>query len=157
MAFALRDTEPDRSGLRRSRGAAVSICGIPDLVAFLERTSGYRRSFREAEYGSLGRDRALLERLSPRAHAHRIQCPVMLVHGENDARVACAESRELHALLRGRGQACELLALPGEGHGIEERASKVAMYRQIAGFLARAGGVAQERSDRPGISRRRAE
>jgi dipeptidyl aminopeptidase/acylaminoacyl peptidase len=120
--------------------AAVSICGIPDLVAFLERTSGYRRSFREAEYGSLGRDRALLERLSPRAHAHRIQCPVMLVHGENDARVACAESRELHALLRGRGQVCELLALPGEGHGIEDRASKVAMYRQIAGFLARAGG-----------------
>ena len=39
----------------------VDIVGISNFVTFLENTSGYRHPHREAEYGSLEKDGALLE------------------------------------------------------------------------------------------------
>jgi len=44
---------------------AVNIVGIVNFVTFLERTGAYRRALREAEYGSLERDREFLESISP--------------------------------------------------------------------------------------------
>ncbi|MBX5467958.1 MAG: alpha/beta fold hydrolase, partial [Firmicutes bacterium] len=45
--------------------AGIEMVGMADLEAFLERTSPWRRAWREAEYGSLCHDRALLRTLSP--------------------------------------------------------------------------------------------
>lgn len=41
----------------------------------------------------------------------RVRCPVLLVHGEDDATVPVAEAREIHAA--GAGRAVELLVVPG--------------------------------------------
>jgi len=61
--------------------AGVDIVGIANLVTFLENTGSYRRSLREPEYGSLERDRALLESMSPIHRAENISAPLMVVHG----------------------------------------------------------------------------
>ncbi|MBI3464005.1 MAG: S9 family peptidase, partial [Planctomycetes bacterium] len=45
--------------------AAVDVVGIANFVTFLEKTGAYRRAAREAEYGSLERDREFLESISP--------------------------------------------------------------------------------------------
>ncbi len=66
---------------------AVNIVGIVNFVTFLERTGAYRRALREAEYGSLERDREFLESISPIRKIDRIACPLMVIHGANDPRV----------------------------------------------------------------------
>ncbi|GAB4275803.1 MAG: hypothetical protein Kow0092_31480 [Deferrisomatales bacterium] len=48
--------------------------------------------------------------------AHRIRCPVLLLHGEADDVVPAAHSRRLAERLRELGSPCELEILPGEGH-----------------------------------------
>src|SRR5262249_14281828 len=59
--------------------AGVDIVGIANFVTFLENTSPYRRKEREAEYGSLERDRGLLERISPIHRIHCVRAPLMLI------------------------------------------------------------------------------
>ena len=81
--------------------AAVNIVGIVNFVTFLERTGAYRRALREAEYGSLERDRAFLEQISPIHKVDRIRCPLMVVHGANDPRVPVSRGRAGR-----RGAAC---------------------------------------------------
>ncbi|MBN1580331.1 MAG: S9 family peptidase, partial [Anaerolineae bacterium] len=61
--------------------AGVDIVGISNLATFLENTSDYRRGHREAEYGSLARDRAFLERIAPIHHVDRITAPLIVIHG----------------------------------------------------------------------------
>ena len=74
-------------------------------MTFLENTSEYRRPHREAEYGSLERDREFLERISPLNHVDNITAPLMIIHGENDPRVPAGEARQLAARLKEKRRA----------------------------------------------------
>jgi dipeptidyl aminopeptidase/acylaminoacyl peptidase len=67
-------------------------------------------------YGHPGRDRALLEDIAPLASVHRIDVPLLVVHGEHDTNVPVAESRQVVAALRALGRSVEYLELEGEGH-----------------------------------------
>lgn len=89
--------------------AGVDIVGISNFVTFLENTSGYRRAHREAEYGSLEKDRALLESISPRNQVEMISVPVMVIHGANDPRVPLGEAEQLVEALKARGVETEFL------------------------------------------------
>lgn len=115
--------------------AGVDIVGIANLVTFLERTSPWRRPVREAEYGSLERDRALLEALSPLRHADRIRAPLLVVHGRRDPRVPVEEAEQIVAHLNGRGHRVEYLCYEDEGHGLTKIANRVHAYGRIADFL----------------------
>ncbi|MGQ0626441.1 MAG: S9 family peptidase, partial [Sporichthyaceae bacterium] len=81
--------------------AGVCLVGMSSLVTFLENTAVWRRAFREREYGSLERDRDLLERLSPINALDAMRAPLFLVHGVNDPRVPVGESQQIHAALQG--------------------------------------------------------
>ncbi len=116
--------------------AAVVLVGISDLVSFLERTSPYRRSHREHEYGSLAHDRDFLERASPLRHADAIRAPLFLVHGANDPRVPLSEATQLAERLRSRGGRCELLVYGDEGHGLARLANRLDAYPRAIDFLA---------------------
>ena len=94
---------------------AVNIVGIVNFVTFLERTGAYRRALREAEYGSLERDRAFLESISPIRKIDRIACPLMVIHGANDPRVPVGEAEQVVAALRERERAGRVPALRGRG------------------------------------------
>src|SRR5205823_14285324 len=89
--------------------AGIDIVGISSLVTFLENTSAYRRVFREREYGSLERDRAFLESVSPLGRVDAIRAPLFVIHGANDPRVPLSEAEQLHSSLSARGIACELV------------------------------------------------
>ena len=94
---------------------AVNIVGIVNFVTFLERTGAYRRALREAEYGSLERDREFLESISPIRKIDRIACPLMVIHGANDPRVPVGEAEQVVAALRARGAPGRVPALRGRG------------------------------------------
>jgi dipeptidyl aminopeptidase/acylaminoacyl peptidase len=106
-------------------------------VTFLENTSGYRRAHREAEYGSLEKDRAFLERISPLNHVDTISVPVMVIHGANDPRVPLSEAEQLVEALEARGIETNFLVFGDEGHGLVKLANKLVAYPAIVDFLDR--------------------
>lgn len=114
--------------------AGVSIAGIADLVTFPESTAEWRRSLREAEYGSLDTDREFLEDLSPSNRIEAIRAPLLLVHGENDPRVPPDLSRRLAGRAR-EHVPVELRVFEGEGHGITVPENRREAYRSVAEFL----------------------
>lgn len=115
--------------------AAVDIVGISNFVTFLENTGAYRRSAREAEYGSLERDHDFLTRISTIHQVDKIRAPLMVIHGANDPRVPVGEAEQIVAALRARRVPVEFIVCPDEGHGIVKLANKLDVYPRIAAFL----------------------
>jgi dipeptidyl aminopeptidase/acylaminoacyl peptidase len=114
---------------------AVNIVGIVNFVTFLERTGAYRRALREAEYGSLERDRAFLESISPIRKIGEIACPLMVIHGANDPRVPVSEAEQVVEALRARDAPVEYLRYEDEGHGITRLPNRLDCYPRVAAFL----------------------
>lgn len=68
--------------------------------------------------------------------ASRIRCPVLVVHGEQDALVPANCARSTHELIVTSGGQCELTLLPGAGHALPElQCTEVANLVSL--FLAR--------------------
>ncbi|MGB3828840.1 MAG: alpha/beta fold hydrolase, partial [Ornithinimicrobium sp.] len=117
--------------------AGVDIVGMSSLVTFLENTSAYRRAYREREYGSLLRDRDLLERASPITYLDRIKAPLFVIHGANDPRVPLSEAQQIATELDRTGVPCELRVYQDEGHGLAKRVNKIDAYPGAIDFLRR--------------------
>jgi dipeptidyl aminopeptidase/acylaminoacyl peptidase len=115
--------------------AGVDIVGIANLVTFLENTGSYRRALREPEYGSLERDRELLESISPIHKAEKITAPLMVIHGKNDPRVPVGEAEQIVEKVRKNGGAVEYLLYEDEGHGLAKLRNRLDAYPKIAAFL----------------------
>ena len=115
--------------------AGVNIVGISNFVTFLENTSEYRRAHREAEYGSLEKDREFLESIAPINHLDQICAPLMVIHGANDPRVPISEAEQLVAALRTRDVPVEFLVFGDEGHGLVRLKNKLVAYPAVVAFL----------------------
>lgn len=115
--------------------AGCDIVGIANFRTFLERTASYRRALREAEYGALARDGALLDQISPIHRVDRIRAPLFVIHGANDPRVPVQEAEQIVAALRARQHRVEYQRFENEGHGIARRENKVAAYGALVRFF----------------------
>ncbi|MDI3291515.1 S9 family peptidase [Polyangium sp. 15x6] len=115
--------------------AGVDIVGIANFRTFLEQTAPYRRAQREAEYGSLAKDGAFLDRVSPIHKVDRIKVPLMVVHGTRDPRVPIGEARQIAEAVKKRGLPVELLTFEDEGHGIAKRKNRLVAFPAIVDFL----------------------
>lgn len=117
--------------------AGVDLVGIANFVTFLENTGPWRRHLREAEYGSLERDRAFLEEVSPIKHVERITAPLLVIHGANDPRVPVGEAEQIVARLRALGRPVEFIRFDDEGHSIAKLPNKLVAYPKAVDFLRR--------------------
>jgi dipeptidyl aminopeptidase/acylaminoacyl peptidase len=115
--------------------AGVDIVGIANFRTFLEQTAPYRRALREAEYGSLDKHGAFLDKVSPIHKVDRIKVPVMVVHGTRDPRVPIGEARQIAEAVKKRGLPSELLTFEDEGHGVVKRKNRLVAYPAIVDFL----------------------
>ena len=79
---------------------------------------------------------ALVWDRSPIAHAKGSKTPTLICHGKDDPRVHPSQSLELYRTLKTRGAApVRLVWYPGEGHGNQNRASRLDYsLRQMAWF-----------------------
>ncbi|QUO47439.1 MULTISPECIES: S9 family peptidase [Halorubrum] len=116
--------------------AGVDIVGIANFVTFLENTGDWRRSLREAEYGSLDADREFLESVSPINNIERIETPLFVLHGENDPRVPVGEAEQIVEEAREQGVPVRKLIFDDEGHGFAKLDNRIEAYREIVDFLA---------------------
>jgi dipeptidyl aminopeptidase/acylaminoacyl peptidase len=117
--------------------AGVDLVGIANFVTFLEHTGPWRRHLREAEYGSLERDREFLEEISPINQVERIRAPLLVIHGANDPRVPIGEAEQMVARLRALGRTVEFLRLEDEGHQIAKLKNKLVAMPMAVDFLQR--------------------
>ncbi|WP_267161953.1 S9 family peptidase [Halovenus salina] len=115
--------------------AGVDIVGIANFVTFLENTGSWRRSLREAEYGSLEDDREFLEEISPLNNIENIEAPLFVLHGKNDPRVPVGEAEQIVEGAREQGVPVEKLIFEDEGHGISKLDNQIVAYSQVVDFL----------------------
>ena len=114
--------------------AGVDIVGIANFVTFLENTGSWRRSLREAEYGSLEEDREFLASISPINNVEKIAAPLLVLHGANDPRVPVGEAEQI-AEEAAEHVPTELLVFEDEGHGFSKLENRIEAYRTIVEFL----------------------
>jgi len=105
------------------------------LGLLLENTGDYRRSHREAEYGSLAENREFLKSISPIYDVDQIQCPLFIQHGENDPRVPVEESRQIAEALTERNIPVETCILEDEGHHTTKLENRIEQFERVADFL----------------------
>lgn len=119
---------------------AVSISGISDLALMFSASDAGRSAEGRALLAQLIGDpiaqQDALRAASPVYLADRIQAPVMLVHGSEDARVDPENFLRMQRVLEMQGKAPVTMMFEGEGHGIEQPENVRAMWQGIAGFLA---------------------
>ncbi|MFB6156845.1 MAG: alpha/beta hydrolase family protein, partial [Haloferacaceae archaeon] len=111
------------------------VVGIANFVTFLENTGDWRRSLREAEYGSLAEDRDLLERISPINNLDALDAPLFVLHGANDPRVPVEEAHQVVEAARERDVPVRELIFDDEGHGFTKLANRVEAYTAVVEFL----------------------
>ncbi|HRK63370.1 MAG TPA: S9 family peptidase [Terricaulis sp.] len=118
---------------------AVDIVGISNFATFLQNTSGYRRDLRRAEYGD-ERDpemRAVFDRISPLTNIHRVNKPMLVIHGYNDPRVPVSEAEQVYAAVRRNGGEAWLMIAMNEGHGFARRENQEAQREAETMFFRR--------------------
>ncbi|MDF2679245.1 MAG: family peptidase [Brevibacillus sp.] len=115
--------------------AGVDIVGISHFRTFLENTGEWRRSLREAEYGSLAEDSDFFEEIAPLNHSDKINAPLLVFHGRNDTRVPVSEAEQLVTDMKARGQEVDLHIFEDEGHMTEKLANHITMNHKITEFF----------------------
>ena len=144
-AVELRVTDPDRVGVMgHSHGAfmTANLLAHSDLFrAGIARSGAYNHTIRP--FGFQGERRSYFEapesyvRLSPELHANKINEPILIIHGEDDANPGTEplQSDLLYRAVAGTGGTARLVMLPLESHGYEARESiEHTLWEQMSWF-----------------------
>ncbi|MGH7500461.1 MAG: S9 family peptidase [Longimicrobiales bacterium] len=111
--------------------AAIGHAGISDWYAFFGQTD--IPNLLEFGFGGLpAQTKEIYERWSPIEFADRVTTPLLITHGEEDARVPIPQADEYFRLLKKMGKTVEFLRYPREGHGIQEPVHRLHLDQEQA-------------------------
>lgn len=121
--------------------AGISGAGVADWVDALKNLPPYWHHTETLYRAFVGDpdDPAQLARLraiSPLFHTERIQSPVLVVSGANDARGLQAQSENFVEALEQRGDEVQHLVFPDEGRWLQKWQNRVRFHRALESFLA---------------------
>ncbi len=129
-AWAVTQTNRFKAGIM---GAGVSDWGMmvmtSDLPDFERELGG------SAPWEGLGPHQHA--KLSPISFAHQVKTPVLILHGENDARVPLSQATGFHRALREQQVPTEFVIYPREPHSISERAHQIDVLRRVRSWYDR--------------------
>lgn len=87
----------------------LSMYGTSDIgISYVEGVIG----------GNPAENAELLWSRSPLAHAHKINTPLLIMHGEQDYRTPIAQAEELYTMLKRYGKTTKLIRYPGSNHSL---------------------------------------
>lgn len=113
----------------RSISNWLSLYGTSDVgISFTEDVIG----------GNLKDDAEMLWSKSPLAHAHRIETPLLILHGENDYRTPISQAEELYSVLKRYGKTTKLIRYPGSNHSLLKSGKpslRVDSFEQVNGWF----------------------
>lgn len=115
--------------------AAVDMFGPYDLIQFAQRVPETWKPFMKMLVGDPETEQEFLQERSPRTYIHQIECPLLVVQGQNDPRVIEQESRELVEEIRGLGKQVDYLLFPDEGHDVLKFDNRVTVYNRMTDFF----------------------
>jgi dipeptidyl aminopeptidase/acylaminoacyl peptidase len=104
--------------------AAIGHAGISDWYSFFGQTD--IPNLLEFGFGGMPTEsKETYERWSPIEFADRVTTPLLITHGEEDARVPIPQADQYYRQLKKLGKTVEFLRYPREGHGIREPAHRL--------------------------------
>jgi len=123
--------------------AAIDYAGVADLRALVRELPSFLREglmnnwIAYAGDPDIEADNADMLSRSPVSRLDRIECPLLVIHGAQDTRVAIGQAQTVVDSLRNRGHDVEFLVNEREGHWFINQDSNFELYRTIEAFLAR--------------------
>jgi dipeptidyl aminopeptidase/acylaminoacyl peptidase len=109
--------------------------GLPNLYSMYSTTDipNYLAWF----FGTPWDNEETFERLSAIRHVKKVKSPVLILHGEEDARVPIGQSVEFYQALRDLGKDVTFVKYPREGHGLSEPRHQLDRLRRYLYFFAK--------------------
>jgi dipeptidyl aminopeptidase/acylaminoacyl peptidase len=111
------------------------------FAAGVARSGAYNRSLTpfgfQAETRTFWEVPDIYQKMSPFWHAHKINEPILLIHGEadNNSGTFPIQSERLYMALKGHGATVRYVTLPNEAHGYSARESNLHVVAETISWL----------------------
>ena len=115
----------------------VDVCGWGDLVLALQTREPNWKRFMERWVGTLPEDEEKLRLRSPITYIDNVRCPMLILQGEKDTRVAKVASDQVVERLRAAGSPVEYVVYPDEGHGFTKKENVDDAQERVLAFLTK--------------------
>ena len=120
--------------------AGLDRYGVVDLRLLAEETHDFERYYLDGLVGPLPEAEQTYIDRSPLTHADRIDVPVLILQGADDAVVPPSQSEAIRDALAARGVPHEYVLFEGEGHGFRQADTIIAAAEAELRFLGAAFG-----------------
>lgn len=120
--------------------AGIDRYGVADARMLAADTHDFELHYLNGLIGPLPEAEAVYIERSPLTHADRIDVPVLILQGADDAVVPPSQSEAIRDALAARGVPHEYLLFPGEGHGFRRAETIIAAAEAELRFLGEAFG-----------------
>ncbi|UIP01091.1 prolyl oligopeptidase family serine peptidase [Halobaculum sp. CBA1158] len=117
--------------------AGAAFYGVYDYETFLDDTDDVGWQLMKRELGDVATDPENYCEASPIRHVEDIEDPLLVLHGEDDARVPISQSEQLCEELERHGKRFEFRRYDGEPHGFGDRENVVDAYTRVADLFAK--------------------
>lgn len=123
--------------VREDNPFACGVAKYGDCDILTSWAQGDREGIEDLErmMGHPSQDRDGYRAASPIHDIEKIARPILVAHGEQDARVHPKQAQELVDALRRVGATYEYITYPSEGHGLLRREPQLHFYRRLERFL----------------------
>jgi dipeptidyl aminopeptidase/acylaminoacyl peptidase len=113
--------------------AGVSEYGVIDWRAIWLHADLPDRQYLESFLGDPVKDKAAYDAASPLTYLNNATAPLLVLQGDNDARVTKDQAEKVVAVMKANGHRVEAHFYPGEGHGFFKREVQIdALERTVA-------------------------
>lgn len=114
--------------------AAIEGAGITDWISFIPTSDTWQTDY---DARMQEKDAPALERFSAVMHVNQVTTPLLILHGEADARVPTFQGYEFHALLLERGKTVRMVTYPGSPHFPTVAEQRRDVFKELKDWLAK--------------------